>query len=187
MTQWLAAHKCALSGKRICNGDQVMDVNRESMQRYGVFLSEQDHIKNLVGTPLIAHIMGYIIDSDSILMLSRFGEVTQTTRSGRITKKPLRLTDAKFIPGGSKAAIVDQYDRGYDRGSHYDNEKNYYDFARDEDDVYIEGDIVNDDEEVERYSSSEEEEKEWGERDAYYRLMETYFFCFRRYLFFFGF
>mgnify|MGYP001196212372 CR=1 FL=1 len=160
-----ARPNCALSGKRISIGDQVMDVNRETMQRYGRFLSEQSHIKSLIGTPLIATIMGYIIDSNSSLMLSQFGEVTQTTRSGRITKKPLRLSDAKFIPGGSKAAVVDQYDRGYDRGRHYDNEKNYYDFQRDEDAVYNEGDIVND-EEVETYSSSEKEEEEWESEDS---------------------
>ena len=166
MIQWLAVQDCALSGKRINKGDQVMDVNRDSLQRYGKFLSEQNYIKNLVGTPLIAEIMSYIIDTDSKLMLSHFGQVTQTTRSGRITKKPLRLSDAKFIPGGSKAAIVDQYDRDYDSGYHYDNEKNYYDFARDEDAVYIKGDIVDDDEEVETYSSSEEEEGEWESEDS---------------------
>ncbi len=38
-------HHCAISGKRIYNGDQVMDVNRESLQRYGLFLSEQNNIK----------------------------------------------------------------------------------------------------------------------------------------------
>ena len=41
-------HHCAISGKRIYNGDQVMDVNRETMQRYGLFLSEQDYINKLV-------------------------------------------------------------------------------------------------------------------------------------------
>ena len=155
-----ARPNCAISGKRISIGDQVMDVNRETMQLYGRFLSEQSHIKSLVGTPMIANIMSYIIDSNSTLMLSEFGEVTQTTRSGRITKKPLRLSDAKFIPGGSKAVVVDQYDRGYDRGSHYDTEQYANDLKRDPDAVYNEGDIVDDDEEIERYSSSEEEE-EW--------------------------
>jgi hypothetical protein len=155
-----ARPNCAISGKRISIGNQVMDVNRETMQLYGRFLSEQNHIKSLVGTPLIANIMSYLINSNSKLMLSQFGEVTQTTRSGRITKKPLRLSDAKFIPGGSKALVVDQYDRGYDRGSHYDTEQYANDFKRDPDGVYNEGDIVDDDEEIERYSSSEDEE-EW--------------------------
>ncbi len=167
MTQWLSGSipTCALSGKRISISDKVMDVNRESMQRYGKFLSEQTHIKSLIGTPLIANIMSYIIDDKSALMLSRFGEVNQTTRSGRITKKPLRLSDAKFVPGGSKAAVVDQYDRGYDRGSHYDIEQYSNDLKRDNDAVYMQGDIVNDNEEVKTYSSSEEEE-EWESEDS---------------------
>ena len=144
MTQWLSGTipTCALSGKRISISDKVMDVNRESMQRYGKFLSEQTHIKSLIGTPLIANIMSYIIDDKSTLMLSRFGEVNQTTRSGRITKKPLRLSDAKFVPGGSKAAVVDQYDRGYDRRNHYDIEQYSNDLKRDNDAVYMEGDIA---------------------------------------------
>ena len=158
-------HYCAISGKRIDNGDQVMDVNRESLQRYGLFLSEQNNIKKLVGTPLVSEIMSYIIDTNCDFVLSLFGEVTQTTRSGRITKKPLRLTDAKFVPGGSNAVIVDQYDRGYDRGSHYDNEKNYYDFSRENDGVYNAGDIVDDDEEIVTYSSAEEE-AEWESGDS---------------------
>ena len=158
-------HHCAISGKRIYNGDQVMDVNRETMQRYGLFLSEQDYINILVGTPLISEIMSYIIDTKCDFVLSLFSEVTQTTRSGRITKKPLRLTDAKFVPGGSNAVIVDQYDRGYDRGSHYDNEKGYCDFSREKDSIYNAGDIVDDEEEIVTYSSAEEE-AEWESGDS---------------------
>ena len=46
MTQWLSGTipTCALSGKRISISDKVMDVNRESMQRYGKFLSEQTQV-----------------------------------------------------------------------------------------------------------------------------------------------
>ena len=149
-------HHCAISGKRIDNGDQVMDVNKESLQRYGLFLSEQNNIKRLVGTPLISEIMSYTIDTNCGFVLSLFGEVTQTTRSGRITKKPLRLTDAKFVPGGSNAIIVDQYDRSYDRGKHYDNEKGYCDFSREKDSIYNNGDIVDDDEDLITSSSADE-------------------------------
>ena len=159
-------HHCAISGKRIDNGDQVMDVNKESLQRYGLFLSEQNNIKRLVGTPLISEIMSYIIDTNCDFVLSLFGEVTQTTRSGRITKKPLRLTDAKFVPGGSNAIIVDQYDRSYDRGEHYDNEKGYCDFSREKDSIYNNGDIVDDEEELITYSSADEEEAEWVSDDS---------------------
>ena len=159
-------HHCAISGKRIDNGDQVMDVNKESLQRYGLFLSEQNNIKRLVGTPLISEIMSYIIDTNCDFVLSLFGEVTQTTRSGRITKKPLRLTDAKFVPGGSNAVIVDQYDRSYDRGKHYDNEKGYCDFSREKDGIYNNGDIVDDEEEIITYSSADEEEAEWISDDS---------------------
>ena len=159
-------HHCAISGKRIDNGDQVMDVNRETMQRYGLFLSEQDYINKLVGTPLISEIMSYIIDTNCDVVLSLFSEVTQTTRSGRITKKPLRLTDAKFVPGGSYAVIVDQYDRSYDWGRHYDNEKGYCDFSREKDSIYNAGDIVDDEEELVTYSSAGEEEAEWESGDS---------------------
>ena len=159
-------HHCAISGKRIDNGDQVMDVNKESLQRYGLFLSEQSNIKRLVGTPLISEIMSYIIDTNCDFVLSLFGEVTQTTRSGRITKKPLRLTDAKFVPGGSNAIIVDQYVRSYDRGEHYDNEKGYCDFSREKDGIYNNGDIVDDEEEIITYSSADEEEAEWISDDS---------------------
>jgi len=159
-------HHCAISGKRIDNGDQVMDVNKESLQRYGLFLSEQNNIKRLVGTPLISEIMSYIIDTNRDFVLSQFCEVTQTTRSGRVTKKPLRLTDAKFVPGGSNAIMVDQYDRSYDRGKHYDNEKGYCDFSREKDSIYTTGDIVDDDEELVTYSSAGEEEAEWESDDS---------------------
>ena len=159
-------HHCAISGKRIDNGDQVMDVNKESLQRYGLFLSEQNNIKRLVGTPLISEIMSYIIDTNCDFVLSLFGEVTQKTRSGRITKKPLRLSDAKFVPGGSNAIIVDQYDRSYDRGKHYDNEKGYCDFSREKDGIYNNGDIVDDEEELITYSSADEEEAEWVSDDS---------------------
>jgi hypothetical protein len=162
-------HKCAISGNHIHNGDQVMDVNRESLQRYGLFLSEQHKIKNLVGTPLIGEIMSYIIDINCTLVLRQFCEVTQTTRIGRITKKPLRLSDAKFLPGsggGKSIGFVDQYDGGYDNGAHFDNEKGWCDFSREKDSIYNTGDIVDDEEEIITYSSAGEEEEEWESEDS---------------------
>ena len=40
------------------------------------------------------------------------------TKSGRISKKPVRLTHEKFIPG-SGIVGCDQYDRGFDGRLHY--------------------------------------------------------------------
>ena len=158
------ADYCALSGKYIRHGYTVMKFDDEAKQRYGLFLSEQKNMEKLVGTPLISKIMGYLIDDKAKLAISTFGSITYTTRSGRITKKPLRLSDAKFVPGGSHAHQVDQYDRGYNRGEHYDIEKYSHDLKRDVDETYNTGDIIDDDEE---YSSVPlREEAEWEYSDS---------------------
>ena len=160
------ADYCALSGKYIRHGYTVMKFDDEAKQRYGLFLSEQKNMEKLVGTPLISKIMGYLIDVKAKLTISTFSDITHTTRIGRITKKPLRLSDAKFVPGGSHACQVDQCDRGYDRGQHYDKEKYSHDLRRDYDETYKAGDIVDDD--VIEYSSeqSDEEEAEWESGDS---------------------
>ena len=61
---------------------------------------------------------------------------------------------------------MDQYDRSYDRGKHYDNEKGYCDFSREKDSIYNAGDIVDDEEELVTYSSAGEEEAEWESGDS---------------------
>ena len=159
------ADYCALSGKYIRHGYTVMKFDDEAKQRYGLFLSEQKNMEKLVGTPLISKIMGYLIDDTAKLAISTFGSITYTTRSGRITKKPLRLSDAKFVPGGSHAHQVDQYDRGYNRGEHYDIEKYSHDLKRDVDETYNAGDIVDDDD-VEYSSVPLREEAEWEYSDS---------------------
>ena len=160
-----AEYTCGISGKKIFTGDLVLDVTPEVFQRYGKFLSEQQGIRRLVGTPIIGTILDYLVDGKAVMALVKFADITQTTRSGRITKKPLRHSDQKFVPGGSNAGIVDQYDRGFDRGSFHDSEKWSHDLKRKNDEIYNNGDIVDDDEPIETYASSGEEEAEWQSDD----------------------
>ena len=79
------------------------------------------------------------------------------TRSGRTIYAPMRLADETFVTG-SGVGGCDQYDRGYDRGCHWDNEL--------EDKSDIKGFVVEDDdvsEESSTESSEEEEISEWSE------------------------
>ena len=161
----MAEYTCGISGKKISTFDLVLDMNPEILQRYGKFLSEQPRISGLVGTPLISNIMSYLVDDEAPMALVLYADITQTTRSGRITKKPLRHSDQKFVSGGSNAGIVDQYDRGFDRGSFHDTEKWSHDLKRKNDEIYIDGDIVDDDEPIETFDSSGEEEAEWQSDD----------------------
>ena len=70
----------------------------------------------------------FLGDGDPILDTSeRFCHVAcikimKSTRSGRKCRVPLRLRDANFVKGAGEAGC-DQYDRGFDRGCHYDPEK----------------------------------------------------------------
>jgi len=156
---------CGVSGKKIFNGDKVLDMKPEILQRYGKFLSEQQGIRRLIGTPIIGTILDYLVNGKAVVALVKFADINQTTRSGRITKKPLRHSDQKFVPGGSNAVIVDQYDRGFDRGSFHDSEKWSHDLKRKNDEIYNDGDIVDDDEPIETFDSSGEEEAEWQSDD----------------------
>ena len=158
--------RCPFSGTYPRIGDKVINITKDMLIEYARFLSEQKAISRLRGTPLIAAILGYIVSTDDIssLALAKFVSIQTTTRTGRITKKPLRLGDEQFIPGGSHANEIDQYDRGYDRGQHCDTETGSWGvlgFVRPEDTIYEEGDIVDDDEPLETYEGSEGEEAEW--------------------------
>lgn len=77
------------------------------------------------------------------------------TKSGRVSRIPVRFGDEKFIPG-SGIDGCDQYDGGYNRGSHRDWEGpgSIYDYN-------LRGFVIQDDELVVPMELSEPEEKEW--------------------------
>ena len=54
---------------------------------------------------------------------------------------------------------------GFDRGSFHDSEKWSHDLKRKNDEIYTDGDIVDDDEPIETFDSSGEEEAEWQSDD----------------------
>ena len=81
------------------------------------------------------------------------------TRSGRVVRAPVRLGNEKFI-GGSGFVGCDTYDRGYDRGNHYDVDSKASLAVMQR----LTGFVVSDDEPVEPMELPSDEE-EWQSED----------------------
>ena len=63
-----------------------------------------------------------ILDTSNRFCHAACIKIMKSTRSGRKSRVPMRLRDANFVKGAGEAGC-DQYDRGFDRGQHYDPEK----------------------------------------------------------------
>ena len=85
------------------------------------------------------------------------------SKSGRIIKNPIRLSEESFVKGSGENNC-DQYDRGYDDGSFYDIEKE--DCSDLNNFIVSDDEIISDDDASVYASASEESEEEWDESDS---------------------
>tara|TARA_B100000513_G_scaffold180150_1_gene98488 strand:- start:187 stop:735 length:549 start_codon:yes stop_codon:yes gene_type:complete len=90
-------------------------------------------------------------------------KIMKTTRSGRKSRVPMRLRDANFVKGAGEWGC-DQYDRGFDRGVHYDPEKWSldYQFAYSKNSGFV---VSDDEEEEDSESEPSYCEECWSEDD----------------------
>ena len=104
-----ACHECK---ERIDVGERITKIAPSDKARIAVNGNLPDEIEHL-----IIHIHG---NKTSKTYHADCAAVNESkTRSGRVVRAPVRLGNEKFI-GGSGFVGCDTYDRGYDRGIHYD-------------------------------------------------------------------
>ena len=144
-----ACHECK---ERIEVGDRITKITPSDTARIAVNGILPAEIEQL-----IAHIHG---NNTSKTYHADCAAVNESkTRRGRVVRAPVRLGNEKFI-GGSGFVGCDTYDRGYDRGIHYDvhTKASLAEMYR------LAGFVVSDDEPLESMELPSDEE-EWESGD----------------------
>ena len=96
---------CSCCDSHISVGDRITTVQSVNL----VDLASESKLPEVL-TELIAS----VYNQQAKIYRAECARMNETkTKSGRISKKPVRLTDEKFIPG-SGIVGCDQYDRGFD-------------------------------------------------------------------------
>lgn len=145
-----ACHECK---ERIDVGERITKIAPSDIARIAVNGNLPDEIEHL-----IIHIHG---NKTSKTYHADCAAVNESkTRSGRVVRAPVRLGNEKFI-GGSGFVGCDTYDRGYDRGIHYDVHTKASLAAMHR----LAGFVVSDDEPVEPIEMVESEEDAWESGD----------------------
>ena len=101
---------CSCCDSHISVGDRITTVQSVNL----VDLASESKLPEV-----LAELIASVYNQQSKIYHAECAGMNETkTKSGRVSKKPVRLTDEKFI-GGSGFVGCDHYDRGFDGKLHY--------------------------------------------------------------------
>lgn len=141
---------CATCNEHIKVGERITTVNPQNAVAIACGILPYEVEKMVVN---------HVKDEISTIHHSKCAQTSGAfkTKSGRVSRKPINISDETFI-GGSGFSGCDTYDRGYNRGNFYDDEylknpKNLNCF------------VVDDDEPLSSTMLESEDEGEWESGD----------------------
>ena len=158
---------CPVTGKQIYPGDHIVRFSKPIRAEIVEEAAESLPLRVPV------HVMEIILAHSAIMSETSIGKwmkasalpttMVTKTKSGRISKPVLRHDEREYTSG-----TYDQYDRGYDRGTCYDNGLGAAGINEAHEGENLEGFVVSDGEEdMESVDySSDEEEAEWDDDDS---------------------
>ena len=157
---------CPVTGNQIYPGDHIVRFSKP------VRAEIVEEAAGSLPVRVPADVMEIILAHSAIMSETSIGKwmkasalpttMVTKTKSGRISKPVLRHDEREYTSG-----TYDQYDRGYDRGTCYDNGLGAAGINEAHEGENLEGFVVSDDEEdMESVDySSDEEEAEWDDSD----------------------
>ena len=157
---------CPVTGNQIYPGDHIVRFSKP------VRAEMVEEAAGSLPVRVPADVMEIILAHSTIMSEASIGKwmkasalpttMVTKTKSGRISKPVLRHDEREYTSG-----TYDQYDRGYDRGTCYDNGLGTAGINEAQEGENLEGFVVSDDEEDMEsvVSLSDEEEAEWDDAD----------------------